>query len=93
MAKLFNRLVQLQGKAHVCDISRINGTPTQCTQVWALDDGSSIVMQMTPRIVRGESSPVCETIEKTNRPFKVVVATVKRKYTLLRKKQEVQKCI
>lgn len=93
MSKPASLLIQLQGNARLLDISKIKGIGNDETHVWKLDDGSSIVIHAKARMQNGKRAAKIECAEKSQQPFKVVVANIKRRYTLLRKKVEVQRCI
>lgn len=89
MARVINQLIALQGRAEPVDIRKLVGPRNQTTHVWAMSDGATIVLTGTIRPHRrGKSPNVFDTVERLDKPYRVVAATIKRKYTLSRKKEE-----
>lgn len=89
MARVINQLIALQGRAEPVDIRKLVGPQNQTTHVWGMSDGATIVLTGTIRPQRrGKSPNVFDTVERLDKPVRVVAANIKRKYTLSRKKEE-----
>lgn len=92
MIKPATLLVQLQGKAIIsnqCRIKRIDGIETE---IWELDDKSTIIIQGESHRYRGKSAARIFDIKKSNEPFRKVVSRIKRQATILAKSRQVSLC-
>jgi hypothetical protein len=93
MSKPASLLIHLQGKAKVLDVSKIAGINKEETHVWKLSDGCSIVIHATSNMQNGQRAARIMCAEKLDKPFKTVVANIKRKVTMSLKQKKVQLCI
>jgi hypothetical protein len=89
MAKVLNQLIALLKDAKPVERTRLIGPSNEATHIWNLSDGATIVLTGTIRHQRTHPmKEVFATVERLDKPFKKVVANVKRSYTLSRKRME-----
>lgn len=88
MAKVLNRLIELQRGAQPTERRNLFGPQNAATQIWKLTDNGVIILQGKIKPGRSGASPfVFDTVERVEKPFNQVLGQVKRRYTLLRKRE------
>lgn len=91
MAKSIWPLVaQWQGSHHVINATAIQGPGNRRTLIWETDAQNGIAV--IEKVGDGKRGHFVDIKIIDDKPFKSVVAKVKRAYTLARKKAEVQLC-